>query len=112
VVFGGPVLRALYRETIRAGSEFAPYRIEVLDTLIRDVTEWTQQRLTIHVEPTLIRALVLTVEQLLFGLAGEQTPSQEEMESHRQAALLVVRGVYSELLKEDAVLFKPPRRLS
>ena len=97
VRFGGAVLRALYAETVRPGSEFAAYRREVLDALVADVLGWSGKNQMVAADPMVVRAVLLVVEQLLFELASQPDPTPEAIARTRDAILLIVRGTHDEL---------------
>ena len=103
VIHGGGALRALYRETIRPDGEFAPYRKEVLDALVADVGGWARDELRLPVDPLLVRAVMLSVEQLAFEMAGRGVPSAAELERFRKVVLTLVEGVLHELQRLAAV---------
>ncbi len=97
VVHGGGALRALYRETIRPGSEFAPYRAEVLDAMIADVASWVRGDLGLPVDALLVRALLVAIEQLMFELASADALTPAAIERFRTLVRTLVAGVWREL---------------
>lgn len=101
VIHGGGALRALYRETIKPDGEFAPYRREVLDTLVADIAEWASGLLKAPVDPLLVRAVLLATEQLIFELAAHGTPSNEELQRFRDIVRTLVEGTWNELRRRS-----------
>jgi len=99
VIHGGAALRALYRETIKPDSEFAPYRREVLDALVADITAWAGGMLKAPVDPWLVRAVLLATEQLIFELAAHGTPSNDDLQRFRAIVRTLVEGCWNELCR-------------
>jgi AcrR family transcriptional regulator len=100
VIHGGAALRALYRETIKPDSEFAPYRQEVFDALVGDITQWASGLLKAPVEPMLVRALLIAVEQLIFEMAMHGTPVNDELQRFRGIVRTLVDGTWRELQRQ------------
>lgn len=101
VIHGGTMLRALYRETVKPDSEFAPYRKEVLDSLIGDITRWSRDAFGVEVDPLLVRAVLLAVEQLIFEMTAQGTPSTAEIEHFRQVVRVLVDGAWREVERQS-----------
>lgn len=101
VIHGGAALRALYRETIKPDSEFAPYRKEVLDTLVGEIVAWASNLLRGPIDPLLVRAVLLAIEQLIFDMAAQGTPSNENIERFRGIVRTLVEGVWHELRRQQ-----------
>ncbi|MFN7955695.1 MAG: TetR/AcrR family transcriptional regulator [bacterium] len=100
VAHGGAALRALYRETIRPESEFAPYRAEVLEAMVEDIARWVRDDLHLEIDTLLVRAVLLAVEQLMFQLAERGSLAPAEVERFRVLVRLLVAGVWRELAGE------------
>lgn len=102
VIHGGAALRALYRETIKPDGEFAPYRREVFDTLVAEITDWASGLLKSPVDPLLVRAVLLATEQLIFEMAANGTPSNDELQRFRRIVRTLVEGTWLELRRQQA----------
>ena len=100
VIHGGSMLRALYRETVKPDSEFAPYRREVLETLIEDITRWSRAAFNVPVDPLLVRAVLLAVEQLIFEMTAEGPPGAEEIAHFRRVVRVLVDGAWREVERQ------------
>lgn len=100
MIHGGSILRALYRETIKPDSEFAPYRREVLDALIGEIGGWASEKAGVEVDPLLVRAVLLSVEHLMYELAsGGSPPTPEDIERHRRVVRTLVEGCWLALAR-------------
>lgn len=97
MIHGGQVLRALYRETIKPDSEFAPYRREMLDALIAEITGWASEKSGVEVDPLLVRAVLLATEHLMYELAAQGNPALETIERHRKVLRTLVEGCWREV---------------
>lgn len=100
VIHGGTMLRALYRETVKPDSEFAPYRKEVLETLVGDITGWSRATFSLDADPLLVRAVLLAVEQLIFEMTAVGTPDAEEIAHFRRVVRLLVEGAWREVERQ------------
>ena len=88
----GPLLRVLFREELRPGSDAARFHVERIENQIVQISQWWITATGMPADATIIHCLVLLFQAVTLHVARQDT-SPDERERFRKALRFILRAV-------------------